>query len=49
MTEAGSFPQRMRLSEDTIETIQYDPLWLGSNSQYLIDFLKAIRNTVRCG
>jgi len=33
-------------SEDTIETpYNYDPLVVGFNSQYLIDFLKAIGNT----
>ncbi len=33
-------------SEDTIETpYSYDPLVVGFNSQYLIDFLKAIGNT----
>ncbi len=33
-------------SEDTIETpYNYDPLAVGFNSQYLIDFLKAIGNT----
>jgi DNA polymerase-3 subunit beta len=38
-TEAGE-------SEDTIETpYNYDPLVVGFNSQYLIDFLKAIGNT----
>ena len=35
-TEAGE-------SEDTIETpYNYDPLVVGFNSQYLLDFLKAI-------
>jgi DNA polymerase-3 subunit beta len=35
-------------SEDTIETpYNYDPLVVGFNSQYLIDFLKAIGNTGR--
>ena len=35
-------------SEDTIETpYNYDPLVVGFNSQYLIDFLKAIGDTGR--
>ena len=33
-------------SEDIIETpYNYDPLMVGFNSQYLIDFLKAVGNT----